>query len=574
MLMLLIHWILTAWICFIAGMGILRLWARLNRETTPERAAPGLDMILLAGLLTCTALTAWLSTFTGIGGPVKSAFAGTALLLSALWRREAGELLRQALSDWRAASRAVKGVAVALLLFCLLGSSMPSPYFDTPLYHSQAIQWTQMFPVTPGLGNLYTRFAFNSHFFLPSALCSSAFSDTNAVYPLNGFLFLLTMLRLLFDTGKAVSAKDGAALVFKSVLAVLFLFDSTQYINTAAPHMIVSVVAVFAILTFMEDAPPYGDGTRRLMMWLILFSAVTFKLSAAYLLVLFPFLIMRNAMRKQLAQAAVIGLLIIAPFLYRNYVLSGYLVYPILETGLFEPDWKMPVAAVRAEEQHIRKYAHLAFPPEGVPAVEDDIVPEFTSRPFGAWLPQWFSGLEHRWKAILICNVLLLIPLPASIARRAWHEAAWQFAILANALAWFLTTPDPKYAAGILFTGCAATAAFFLKGLFPLWKTGFSAVAVSVFALLILLMGYVGYKSVRHEGLPVNNLLYPAPLAVAGVERRPLGSFEVGVPMDGKCYNAPLPCTLVIKKGLMPRGTRPQDGFRRYIPFKGGDPVE
>ncbi len=268
--------------------------------------------------------------------------------------------------------------------------------------------------------------------------------------------------------------------------------------------------------------------------------------------------------RKQLVQAVVTGVLIAAPFLYRNYVLSGYLIYPVAATGWFEPDWKIPPADVAFEAAYIKKYARLTYAQMSVPTEDEEVVAmEFVNRPVGRWFPEWYGSLEARWKAILAVNLFLVFPLSASLIRRERHTAIWQFAILFNALAWFFTAPDPRFAAGILYLGCAATVAFFAQPLLGrLNPRGFAVAGMAVGIVFVLTMGYVAYKSIRNEGWQANNLTYPAALEVADGEKLLVGKMEVTLVRYGKCYNAPLPCTLVIEEGLTPRGNRLQDGFR------------
>ncbi|MHB1482728.1 MAG: LIC_10190 family membrane protein, partial [Bellilinea sp.] len=46
---------------------------------------------------------------------------------------------------------------------------------DTGIYHAQAIRWIETFPAVPGLGNLHTRFAYNSSWLVLNALFSLSF---------------------------------------------------------------------------------------------------------------------------------------------------------------------------------------------------------------------------------------------------------------------------------------------------------------------------------------------------------------------------------------------------------------
>ena len=68
-------------------------------------------------------------------------------------------------------------------------------HVDTGLYHAQAIRWIEEYGVVPGLGNLHSRFAYNSAAFPLCAVYSmrwlggSLFPE--GIHAVQGFLALL-----------------------------------------------------------------------------------------------------------------------------------------------------------------------------------------------------------------------------------------------------------------------------------------------------------------------------------------------------------------------------------------------
>ena len=96
-----------------------------------------------------------------------------------------------------------------LVLLMAYGTSRGYMHVDTGLYHAQAIRWIEEYGVVPGLGNLHSRFAYNSAAFPLCAVYSmrwlggSLFPE--GMHAVQGFLALLVGIHCasLADTGRA-----------------------------------------------------------------------------------------------------------------------------------------------------------------------------------------------------------------------------------------------------------------------------------------------------------------------------------------------------------------------------------
>ncbi|HWR66241.1 MAG TPA: hypothetical protein VN364_08975, partial [Bellilinea sp.] len=67
-------------------------------------------------------------------------------------------------------------ILIALVSISILENGSHTPINpDTGIYHAQAIKWIESFHSVPGLGNLHTRFAFNSSWLVFNALFSLSF---------------------------------------------------------------------------------------------------------------------------------------------------------------------------------------------------------------------------------------------------------------------------------------------------------------------------------------------------------------------------------------------------------------
>lgn len=66
------------------------------------------------------------------------------------------------LGKWRESSPGGRLFLAVLVLLMAYGTSRGYMHVDTGLYHAQAIRWIEEYGVVPGLGNLHSRFAYNS----------------------------------------------------------------------------------------------------------------------------------------------------------------------------------------------------------------------------------------------------------------------------------------------------------------------------------------------------------------------------------------------------------------------------
>ena len=107
------------------------------------------------------------------------------------------------------------------------------------------------------------------------------------------------------------------------------------------------------------------------------------------LLVVKPAVVLLKEKRySQIAIYLVLGILAVFPYLARNVILSGWLVYPFPAIDLFSLDWKIPAEEARYDAEEIKVYA------KGM----TDVLLKDT--PMSRWIPEWFAklkGLEKIW---------------------------------------------------------------------------------------------------------------------------------------------------------------------------------
>jgi hypothetical protein len=221
----------------------------------------------------------------------------------------------------------------------------PSTVLDSRGYHIMTVRWFEDFPAIPGLGNLHGRMAIDPASFILHAAYSFTSLTGNSLYPLNGTLTALflgwILVRLLRNT------RTPAGWVYL-LLLVLFYRPLLSYMSSPNSDVLPIICTAYPLLSIFEllTAKQKPELSSILIPLIICLYAPIAKLPA--ILVAIPclaifFLLPRNQKGlSTLLPLAALGVLIYLPWLGRNYLLSGYLVYPLRGTGWLHPDWQIP----------------------------------------------------------------------------------------------------------------------------------------------------------------------------------------------------------------------------------------
>jgi hypothetical protein len=355
---------------------------------------------------------------------------------------------RQQLSSTIAANRRLlfgkqnSVITCSILLVVILFTLVPPYNTDSSGYHFLSIRWNERFKAVPGLANLFPQYGYNSSFFVLSA----AFSFTNvfgqSVYPIN---FILTTLFFLWLLKKSFSYSHPKKLFIWLLLIVLL----RQFpINLASPSAdALTSILVFYVLFSLYEKVNYKWHQSE-WKWLILLSvfAVVIKLSTLPLLLiaLVPLIMFRDSYKSiavLYAKLFPLALLIIIPWLVRNIILSGYLVFPLPSVDVFSFDWKVPTNIVIAERQHIahapRMISHNYNYVEGLNFLQ--------------WFPRWLPNLwrDNHFNFILVLVGLFSPVIALYVHRKNKSIKSFQFLtwLIAYVGVWFwlITSPDIRF---------------------------------------------------------------------------------------------------------------------------------
>ena len=439
-LLVLLSWLWIGGSAWLWGKGALRLLKRLTGE-----AEESLDMTVLSGLCLLTVYAQIFSLFYKVGLLASALLLLGNLVLFFVLRRDLQKLIKKAVKSLCSARKNLLGAAVflALCFFVLALSSGRVTHYDSYLYHAQSIRWIEEYGVVPGLGNLHNRLAYNSSFFCLQALFSLKFLVGQSLHSMNGFIALVFLSYGVFSMKAFRQRRFFASDFLRLTLFVLYTNDF-GYLLISSPGSDFPALG-FTAYILIKWVSALEDGEKKTapyaQLCLLGVFAVSLKLSAAMivLLTLLPAVwLIRQKKWGTIAVYIASGLLIIAPFLARNVIISGYLLYPYEALDLFSPDWKMPAYTLAFDRNEIKAWGW------GLNDVR------LFDTPFREWFPVWFSGLSAQLKALFFASILsgaasVPVGLWMGIKKKDWNFMLVCGTMLCSMGLWFFGAPSPRY---------------------------------------------------------------------------------------------------------------------------------
>ncbi len=565
MLLVGLFWVWIAVVSVGLGLVVARLLRALG-GALPPLVAESPELLSLTGLAGLAWLVAVLSFAWPVALPMQLGVSALAAALLLWQRAAAGQLLRTAGQHWRAGAGAL-GLAAVLAVGILMHAVQPPSFIDTSLYHAQIIQWIHRFAVVPGLGNLHSRLAFNSHadlltaFFSPASQLDfwPAFQQT-----INSYGFLVLTLWQVRRAAQHLRPGGRPWLAGYYLGSLLLLLLCTRFwISSPMPDMSAAVLGLLLLGVLLETPrlAPAGLG------WLVLLAAtaVTFKASAVAVL-LWPTAWALRANARDWGQRFKVlmgvGLVVALPWLGRNVVLSGYAVYPLAASaGTVVADWAIPTPRPAADLAEIRLFARRAA--NDWRRAQGQAIPQ--------WLPFWWQQHELADQRLLALWLLSPVLVAGTLVwqRRArwWRRVEYQLygLLLLNCGWWFGVAPALRF--GYTYVIGMAVLGIVLVG--QTWPLHWLRAGGWLLALLCLAYGLKDIGSeMRNPGMLATRALWPADYRIrqtAVVQQ--LGPYRVYVGVQGgHCGNSALPCTDTLYTGLQLRGATLQQGFRMHLP--------
>lgn len=564
MLLIWISWIQLAILGFIIGFCanqfLSQNWFSSGK---PDRTKMSVDYLILTGFLIISGLCALLSLFIPVNLWLLIPFWILSVILAWSFKDDLKVRIGVIRRNWREAPSFIKwSFALLFLLISWYTASQAYHHTDLELYHAQSVEWIRRYSVIPGLGNLHGRFAYNSHYFISSALFTIPLGPHRILYPVFSFFFLILSFRLLINMNQAVSKKNMLFFVLSALLLVLISMQFPHRLKCLSSDDITCILIIYTSFIFLKEGISFQNRGMLSLFALIVFTTITYKLSSLFLATILPFALWRSKPR-QIAFLFGMGLVIGLPFLIRNFYLSGYLIYPFHSLDIFDVDWKIPMDWVLFEEDLVKGWARLPAPP-----VPEATAGDILDVPFWEWLKEfWAVRLSFRWKAMYIINLFAVPLLGLALFKKQFKLAILFGVMLINLFFWFYQAPDPRFAYGFLFFNFSLVLAYLVQitnlGRVVQLRRGMTW-AIAVLALVLMIKNIYSSDPVFAKNINLSILALPPNHAeqVESVEEFQARNFTLYYPSDVLCFTNSIPCTPYPRRNLEMRGETFQEGFR------------
>lgn len=467
MVLILINWIYIFGTAFLCGFA----FSRFAEKAFAYRMENMLELVFY-GLLVVTVYAQIFSLFGGVGAVANAILIVICGAAAVIWQKELRRFLSEKLHGRTALYPFLIAGVTMLWCYCTSRGYM---HYDSDLYHAQSIRWIEEYGIVKGLGNIHVRFAYNSSIFALSALYSMRDVAGQSLHAVNGFIALLLSIEVfaLFDRRRLWRADAWGLSDFARLGAFYYLtLIYREVVAPASDYCVMCVVFYIVIrwLSYLErkekNAAPYS------LLCVMVVYAVTLKLTAGVILLLCikpAYILLKEKRYKQIVAYLLLGASVIAVWMIRTALLSGYLLYPFPALDVLNADWKINAAAAALDAAEIKTWGR------GLNNAS------LVDLPVHEWFPHWFETmLPASGKVFIIADAVCIVVL-AGLALYVLMKSVHG---------------KKPYWSDVLLVLCAVAASYlFWQFSAPLLRYGYAYVL-----LLITLTAGLLYQIVRGKG--------------------------------------------------------------------------
>jgi hypothetical protein len=488
MVISIISWLYLCLIPLPYGWGILQILNKFFGESTNKS---DFSILWLSGLALITTLASFFSLFLPIGLIVHSAILIGAIILGYFWQKSICSI--PLLENLKTIHWLVWVFGAILFISTLEIATRTPSNPDSGLYHAQMIRWIETYPVIPGLGNLHTRFAFNSSWFISNAIFSFVFLFSRSLHLLPSAMFIVVLITGLQGLQHLLSKGFSYANFFRLLLIPISFYTLASEVSSPGTDLPVTLITWILISISIEIIESKGnpDHIDGLFFTLISIYTITIKLSAAplFLFVIWTW-ITSNSMRsrKTILSYCLVGLVVILPWLIRNVIISGYLIYPFPAIDIFSVDWKIPYENAINDQIGIQNWGRIP----------GEVASSVALMSFSEWATIWFGNLSTFRRLIIeiisispiVFLALYFLPIRSlsEIKRFLRREFPIILIVYSGLAFWFFGAPDFRFGYGFLMSALTLVMLPFINIIFSLLKKWTKGV------VFIAVLGLIGYQ--------------------------------------------------------------------------------
>lgn len=481
MVVVILSWIYYFMLCGTIGIGIEKILAKVLKRKWQFKIID----YLVTGIVGITIYAAFASIVYKVGMVVHLILLLLAIICGWGCRKEIKEMIPKAKKmffSWE-----------GFFLFCFIlliafFTSRGKFHTDTGIYHAQNIRLYEEYGIIKGMANMQLHYGYNSLYLAFAAVLSMAWLLPWSLHTTTGFIEVILGLYALHHLKTFKERKSH--LEDAGCIAILFytLINVTGSMSPATdyPTMFLSIYMICVWLRAIEKRAHYS--VYALLSVFAVFLG-TMKLSAISmaLVVIYPaFFLLKEKKWKEIGVYLGLGIFALAPYLIRNVILSGWLIYPFESIDIFNVPWKVPLEYLLVDSYQIKVWGRCLY----------DV--GLIDMPIKEWLPIWWENQERYAKMFLGSNVFGIVLAMFNLGYK-WIKkleiraelVVLYLAMLASALMWFVLAPFIRYGLGFLL----AIPLISMASWFDYEKKGFQSIATGcmVFCMFLCFSPYVDH---------------------------------------------------------------------------------
>lgn len=510
MLAVILSWIYIFFICFIVGTGILGFCKNKKFSMT---------WYLAAGIVVITVYVEFFSLIGKIGWIAHLVMLAAVFLSGYFQRKKLAELWKEykpVLFSWEGFFYLCFFVLIAFF------TSRGSFHTDTNIYHAQAIRLYEEYGFIKGMGNLQLHFAYNSAYFAFASIFSLNWLFGRSLHTTTGFIEVFMCLYAFHGLKSFKLHKSHIADMMRVAILFYTLVIITGSMSPASDYVTMYFV-LFIITAWCENVEADKDVAVYSLLAVAAVFVATLKFSACLLVlaVIYPAVFLVKERRwKETGVYLGSGLVILLPFLIRNFLISGWLLYPFNGIDLFQVEWKIPEEYLLVDANQIKVWGRCLYDVDKV------------DWPVSKWLPIWWEGQERYEQMLLgaacLGCALLVIQWAAKLLKHKkirWDLFTLEMTILVCMAAWFFMAPFIRYGLAFLFAVIMIAAGEWLSG----EKRGLYSIVTGglIFCILVSVSPYWDHYITDAGVFVKQNLIQPYYLIQKDYDRTEVGSCEI-----------------------------------------------
>lgn len=436
MVVIVLSWVYMFLICTLIGIGTLSPVRNRRFSVT---------LYLVTGIVGITVYAQFFSIFAKLGLWAHVVLVATALVCgyrnrSTVW--QLWQTYRPVLCSWEGF------FYCCFVLLIVFFTSRGEFHTDTNIYHAAAIRIYEEYGLVKGIGNLQLHYAYNSSYLAFASIFSMKWLLGSSLHTTTGFLETVMCLYAFHGLRAFRQHKAHVADMMRIGILLYTLVNVTRSMSPATDYATM-FFALFIITAWCENF--YEKGSELTVYCLLTVAAVfaaTLKFSSCLLVLigLYPaWCLIREKRWKEIGICLFGGCVILCPFLVRNYLISGWLLYPFEGIDLFKVPWKIPLEYLVHDADQIKVWGRCLYDVEKV------------DMPLYEWLPVWWEH-QFRYEKMFLGGVLLGTALQLlMVGMRLYRKqkirpqmAVLHLAVWGNVLVWFLVAPFIRYGLAFL----------------------------------------------------------------------------------------------------------------------------